>query len=119
MSFGSVFAGIVVAYAVYYAGNVLYDLRFRKSKEGAVKTEEEEVDIDEIAGEVIQTQEGNKHSLSDYMPSVDDEDREAEIMCNAAYKVEEVCQMFDRNPDHPDNPLGRSKIAFWVKDEGM
>ena len=53
------------------------------------------------------------------MPSVDDEDREAEIMCNAAYKVEEVCQMFDRNPDHPDNPLGRSKIAFWVKDEGM
>ena len=119
MSFGSVFAGIVVVYAVYYAGNILYDLRFRKSKEDNVKTEEEEVDIDEIAGEVIQTQEVNKHSLSDYMPSLDDEDREAEIMCNAAYKVEEVCQMFDRNPDHPDNPLGRSKIAFWVKDEGM
>ena len=45
MSFGSVFAGIVVAYAVYYAGNILYDLRFRKSKEDNVKTEEEEVTL--------------------------------------------------------------------------
>ena len=119
MSFGSVFAWIVIAYAAYYVGNVLYDLKFKKSNEGVVKTEEEEVDIDEIAGEVIQTQEVNKNSLSDYMPSMGDDDREAEIMCNAAYKVEEVCQMFYNNPDHPDNPLRRSKIAFWVKDEGM
>ena len=119
MSFGSVFAGIVIVYAVYYAGNFIYDLKFRKSKENSVKAEEEEVDIDEIAGEVIQTQEVNKHSLSDYMPSMGDDDREAEIMCNAAYKVEEVCKMFDNNLDHPDNPLRKSKIAYWVKDEGM
>ena len=119
MSFGSVFAGIVIAYTAYYASIVIYDLKIKKPKEDVVKTEEEEVDIDEIAGEVIQTQEVNKHSLSDYMPSMDDDDKEGEILCNAVYKVEEVCKMFEMNPDHPDNLLRRSKIAYWVKDEGM
>ena len=119
MTFGTVFAGIFVAYAVYYAGNVIYDLKFKKSKEDVVKTEEEEVDIDEIAGEVIQTQEVNKHSLSDYMPSLDDGDKEGVIMSDAIYKVEEVCKMMQNDPDHPDNPLRVSKIAVWVKDVGM
>lgn len=118
MSFGSVFAGIVVAYAAYYAGNVIYDLKFKKSKEDIVKTEEEEIDIDEIAGEVIQTQEVNKHSLSDYMPSSGDEEMEGEILSDAIYKVDEICQIFNSNKDHPDNPLRKSKIAVWVKDEG-
>lgn len=116
MSFGSVFAWIAGAYGAYYLGNIAYDLN-KKPKEEGVKTEEEEVDIEDIAGKVIQTQEINKDSLSDYMPSLDGSDIEGDIMSDAICKIEEVLKMFKENPDHPDNPLRLSNIAYWVTDE--
>ena len=114
MSFGTVFAGIVAVYAIYYVGNVVYDLKFKKSPEDKIKIEEEEVDIDEIAGEVIQTQEINKNSLADYMPPVDSSEIEGDINSEAMLKYEQLKQLISQDGDDPDNPFQRSKIAHWV-----
>ena len=114
MSFGTIFAGIVVTYVVYYAGNIVYDLKFKKSPEDKIKTEEEEVDIDEIAGEVIQTQEINKHSLADFMPPVDSSEIEGDINCEAMLKYEELKRQIAQDGDDPEIMLQKSKIAYWV-----
>lgn len=114
MSFGTVFAGIVAVYVVYYVGNVVYDLKFKKSPEDKIKTEEEEVDIDEIAGEVIQTQEINKNSLADYMPPTDSSEIEGDINSEAMLKYEQLKSLISQDEDSPDNPFQRSKIAHWV-----
>ena len=115
MSFGTVFSGILIAYGFYYAGLVIYDLN-KKEKVDTGKAEEEEVDIGEIAEQVIKTQEVNKKSLSDYMPSMGNEEIEGDIMSAAVNKIDEILTMFQENPDHPDNPLSESNIAYWVKE---
>ena len=114
MSFGTIFAGIVVTYVIYYAGNIIYDLKFKKSPEDKMKTDEEEVDIDEIAREVIKTQEINKHSLADFIPPVDSSDIEGDINCEAILKYEELKSLISQDGDDPRNPFQKSKIAFWV-----
>ena len=116
MSFGTVFACLVTAYVIYYAGNIIYDLKFKKSPEDKVKTEEEEVDIDEIAGEVIQTQEINKNSLADFMPPVDSSEIEGDINCEAMLKFEELKKLISQDGDDPDNPFQKSKIAHWIEE---
>ena len=116
MSFGTVFAGIAAVYAFYYVGNIIYDLNFKKSPEDKIKTDEEEVDIDEIAGEVIQTQEINKNSLADYMPPADSSEIEGDITCEAMLKYEELKKLISQDDDSPDNPFRKSKIAFWIEE---
>ena len=115
MSFGTVISGILIAYGFYYAGLVIYDLN-KKEKVDTGKAEEEEVDIGEIAEQVIKTQEVNKKSLSDYMPSMGNEEIEGDIMSAAVNKIDEILTMFQENPDHPDKPLSESNIAYWVKE---
>lgn len=113
MAFGSVCSGIIFAYFTYYAGNVIYDIN-KKSKEDGIKADEEEIDIEEIAGQVIQTRQVDKNSLGDYLPSINGDEVEGHIMSDAICKIDELLKMFKENPDHPDNPLRRSNIAYWV-----
>ena len=116
MSFGTIITGILVVYAIYYIGNIIYDLYFKKSPEDKIKTDEEEVDIGEIAESVIQTQEINKNSLADYMPPADNAEIEGDITCEAMLRFEEMRNLISLDNDNPNSPFRLSKIAHWVSE---
>ena len=109
MSFGIVFAGIIIAYALYYVGLFAYDLR-RLSKEDVDKSEEEEVDIDGIANEVIKTQVVKQDSYSDYVPYSKEEEVEGKIESVGIKSYREVIEGA-LDPNNPDNLFRADKIA--------
>ena len=109
MSFGYVFTGIIIAYAIYYVVLFVYDLR-KMSKEDVGKSEEEEVDIDGIASEVIKTQMIKQDSYSDYVPYTKDEEVEGKIESVGIMSSREIENII-KNPDDPSNPFAPEKIA--------
>ena len=112
MSFGSVIAGILIAYAIYYVGLVMYDLH-KVSKEDVGKSEEEEVDIDGIASEVIKTQVVKQDLYSDYVPYTKDEEVEGKIESVGIMSYHDLVENIIKSPDSLNNPLCADKIACY------
>ena len=112
MSFGSVIVGILIAYAIYYVGLVMYDLH-KVSKEDVGKSEEEEVDIDGIASEVIKTQMVKQDSYSDYVPYTKDEEVEGKIESVGIMSYHDLVENIIKSPDSLNNPLSADKIACY------
>ena len=111
MSFGIVFTGIIIAYALYYVGLFFYDFH-KLSKEDVEKSEEEEVDIDGIASEVIKTQVVKQDSYSDYVPYSKEEEVEGKIESVGIKSYHEMIEGA-LDPDNPNNLFRAEKIACY------
>ena len=118
MSFGTVFAYICTAYFIYYAGMIIYDIRFKKVPEDAEKVDEEEVDITDIAPEVIRTRDINKESIDNYIQARYGEEKQGRIESMSIFKVNELQEMVD-NLDPDDNPFKDFSIPTVTDADGV
>lgn len=112
MAFGNVLMGILGVYAVYYAGNIFYDLTRKSPEENVKDGGGEEVDIDEIAKEVIQTQEVGKSTMEDYMPPSDSSETEGYISSVGLMTPQFMAQLVEKAEQNKSgNPFNNQNIA--------
>lgn len=115
MSFGTVTFYILLVYAIYYIANITYDLKFRKDPEQIKVVEEEEVDIGDIAKEVINTQVVNKDTLRDYVPTADEDNNGGQVESVGIIKVDYMKKALEKAKQNKDeNPFSEKNIAHLV-----
>jgi len=60
MNFSTILWTTLGVYVTYILGNVIYDIFFRKDKQEEIVVDEDEVDISDMAGEIMETKEVKK-----------------------------------------------------------
>lgn len=115
MSFGTVVFYILLAYGVYYLANITYDLKFKKVPEDIKVVEEEEVDIGDIAKEVINTQVVNKDTLNDFVPMADNENQGGQVESVGIIKFDYMRKALEKaKQNKEENPFSEKNIAHIV-----
>lgn len=113
MTFGTALTVILIGYALYYLGNVIYDLFFKKEARTEVETvEEEEIDISEmLQGEEFAPKDANESERPVFDTS--DEEEEGDTLIGNKVLIEDCFKIMSKHFEDEDNsPLDAAGVLY-------